>query len=166
MAEEKAAKENLEEGQKQKKSMGLLIIIIVVVVVLGAGGAFGWLMLSKKSADSQQTSGANAKLQKPSIMYPLCSFIVNLMVKKGLGNRYLKVTMELEIDNEESKMVLDKNTPQLRDTILLLLSSLSFKEISSMEGKMELKQALLSRIGQVLGEGLVHEIYFSEFVVQ
>jgi flagellar basal body-associated protein FliL len=35
-----------------------------------------------------------------------------------------------------------------------------------MEGKLELKQALLSRINQALGEGIVQRIYFTEFVVQ
>ena len=62
--------------------------------------------------------------------------------------------------------MVETHKPQLKDTVLLLLSSHSFEEIRSVEGKIELKQALLSRINQVLGGGVVHRIYFTEFVVQ
>jgi flagellar FliL protein len=55
---------------------------------------------------------------------------------------------------------------QLTDTIILLLSSQSFKEINSMEGKLYLKQSLLTRINQLLGGQIVRRIYFTEFVVQ
>jgi len=55
---------------------------------------------------------------------------------------------------------------QIRDTILLLLSSQSYAEISSMEGKLELKQSLLVRINQLLGGKKVRRLYFTEFVVQ
>jgi flagellar FliL protein len=88
------------------------------------------------------------------------------MDKAGAGRRYLKVALELEIGSEEDKQVLDKTIPQLRDTILLLLSSQTFGEINTMEGKLELKQALLTRINQALGEKIVHRLYFTEFVVQ
>ncbi len=55
---------------------------------------------------------------------------------------------------------------QLKDTILMLLSSRSFEEISTVEGKLDLKQNLLARINQALGENVVSRIYFTEFVVQ
>ena len=104
--------------------------------------------------------------EEKSIICPLDSFIVNLMDKAGMGKRYLKVTMKLEVGSKNDQDLLDEHTPQIRDTVLLLLSSLTFKEINSMEGKLDLKQSLISRINQVLGEDRVKKIYFSEFVVQ
>ena len=100
------------------------------------------------------------------MIYPLESFIVNLMDKNGLSNRYLKVTISLDIGDEGNRKTVERHKPQLMDTILLLLSSQSFSDINTMEGKIELKQALLSRINQDLGGRIVHRIYFTEFVVQ
>jgi flagellar protein FliL len=60
----------------------------------------------------------------------------------------------------------DKHQIQLRDSIILLLSSQGFEEISTVEGKLGLKQELLSRVNQILGQGAVSRIYFTEFVVQ
>jgi flagellar FliL protein len=101
-----------------------------------------------------------------SIVCPLNSFVVNLLDKNGVGKRYLKVTMQLEVGKEEEKLLIENHNPQIRDTVLLLLSSQSLKEINTMDGKLELKQALLSRMNQILGDGVVRRIYFTEFVVQ
>ena len=92
--------------------------------------------------------------------------VTTLIGKSGAGKRYLKLTMELEIKGEEKRLEVERRIPHLRDTILLLLSSRSLKDIGTMEGKLELKQALLLRINRILGEGIVHKLYFTEFVVQ
>lgn len=164
MAKGNEETKDTEQAVKPQKSMLKVVLSAVVVIVLAAGGFFGWNWYSKdkaKAAVADQKGGENAM-----IVYPLKSFIVNLFDKKGAGNRYLKVAIELEIDGEKKKVVVDQNIPQLRDTILLLLSSRSLKDINSLEGKLELKQTLLSRMNRVLGEGIVQRIYFTEFVVQ
>jgi len=99
-------------------------------------------------------------------IYPLESFIVNLMDNSGTGKKYLKITMELEVVGEAEKKKVENYKTQLKDTILMLLSSRSFEEINTVEGKMDLKQTLLARINQALGENVVSRIYFTEFVVQ
>jgi len=157
------------EGEAQPKRSSLKFIIIgVLVIVLGAGGFLGWNMFLKGSETEAQVSETTPKPTEPveTVSYPLDSFIVNLMDKSGSGKRYLKVGMILEIGNQEQGMVVSKYKPQIRDTILLLLSSRSFREINTMEGKLELKRALLSRINNILGEVIVTRLYFTEFVVQ
>lgn len=179
MAEEKKGKvaegkkereKDVEEEQEPqpKKSFLKFIVLGVIVIAVGAGGYLGWdlLVKGKKEEAGTPKSRPQIRRQEVGIIYPLESFIVNLMDKAGLGKRYLKVKIIIEIGGEEAKKVVDGQKPRLRDTILLLLSSQSFKEINTMEGKLELKQALLSRINQTLGEGIVQRIYFTEFVVQ
>ena len=161
MAKEEEEVKSAEEEEQPKKSKLKLIVIASLVIILGAGGFVGWKWYSNKKAHEEATKESDA-----SIMFPLKSFIVNLVDKSGTGKRYLKLTMELEIGGEEQKMEVEKRIPHLRDTILLLLSSRSLKDIGTMEGKLELKQALLMRINRILGEGIVHRVYFTEFVVQ
>jgi len=171
MAEEKDAK---EEAQPKKPFLKF-IILGVIALVLGAGGSAGWNFFIKgkkeeiKKEEIKKTPinpYAKKKKEKPGIAYPLDSFIVNLLDKAGAGKRYLKIKIVLEVGDEEGQRTVDSHIPQLKDTILLLLSSQSFSDINTMEGKIELKQILLSRINQVLGEGIVHRLYFTEFVVQ
>ena len=162
MAAEKEEVKDAEKEQAPKKSKLKLIIIGVAVLLIGAGGIFGYSKYKKGKAANAETN----KTGKVSIICPLKSFVVNLQDKKGFGKRYLKVTMQLEVGKEEDKLLIGNNNPQIRDTILLLLSSQTLKEINTMEGKLELKQTLLSRMNQILGDGVVRRIYFTEFVVQ
>ena len=167
--ENKAVAAGAENGAAPKKSPLKLILIIGMVLVLGAGGFIGWQMFSKgKKADTP--AGVEAIPERltegMSIMCPLKSFIVNLADKSGLGRRYLKITMELEVASEKGKELVDKQTAKLRDSILFVLSSLSYDEINSTGGKMRLKRSLLSRIKQTLGADVVRKVYFVEFVVQ
>ncbi len=161
------------EEPPKKSPLNLIIILVVSVVVLG-GGYFGYTQFVKKEAQVTEDGGPEAAKQAPkkkkktevSIVYPIEPFIVNLLDKTGLGKRYLKVTIKLELMGEEAKAVAEAQKTRLKDTILMLLSGLAFNEINTIEGKLDLKQSLLSRINQVLGAGVVRRIYFTDFVVQ
>jgi flagellar FliL protein len=167
MAEEKEQKENDEEGRAPKKSIFKWILLTGIVLLLVIGGYFGWAMFVKGGEGVAGIPDPVLKMmEKKSVICPLNPFIVNLMDRSGFGKRYLKVTMKLEVGSDKEKELLDNHTPQIRDTVLLLLSSLTFKDINSIEGKLDLKQSLISRINRVLGDGHVRTIYFSEFVVQ
>jgi len=162
MAEEIKKGKDAEKEQAPKKSKLKLIIIAVVLLFIGAGGIYGYSKYDKGKKEKAEPT----KEAKVSIVCPLNSFVVNLQDKTGVGKRYLKITMQLEVGKEEDKMLIGNHNAQIRDTILLLLSSQSLKEINTMEGKLELKQTLLSRMNQILGNNVVRGIYFTEFVVQ
>ena len=155
-----------------KKSFFKFIVLGTIVIILGAGGYMGWRLYGKgetggiKEKPPAEESSTKEKKEEIRINCPLETFIVNLMDQTGLGKRYLKVDIMLEVGNEEAKNMVGSFKPQLRDAILLLLSSQSFNEINTVDGKLGLKQELLLRVNQVFGEPIVQRIYFTEFVVQ
>jgi flagellar FliL protein len=160
-----------QEGQGGKKSKKKLLILVgVTTVVLAAGGGLGWKMgLASKflggSPQSEQEKSAAAGVQRQmGPTYSLGSFIVNL--SDPVRRSYLKVKAELELSSPEVSTEVDKRLPQLRDSIILLLSSKSFEEVASMEGKMRLRQEMLGKLNYHLGKGKLASIYFTEFVVQ
>jgi flagellar FliL protein len=173
MAEnEDIKKDEAKESAEKPNSMLKWIIMGVLVVVLAGGGFAGWRIFfsadpaAEGEAQAVEYSAADQTAVAKGIICPLESFIVNLMDPSGHGKRYLKTTINLEVDDEEDQMLVKDNEAQLRDTILLLLSSQTYKEISSLEGKLTLKQALLVSINQLLGGNKIRRLYFTEFVVQ
>ena len=59
-----------------------------------------------------------------------------------------------------------KEVPKIRDSLIILLTSKGFDDISSIQGKLKLREEILYRINNVLGEGKAKAIYFTDFVVQ
>lgn len=169
MAEENKSNAGTE-GQKTKKSKKTLIIAGLGVLILTLGGGFAWksgLAAKFMGGDKQTEQNSSAPGEKGKAMgpiYSLGSFIVNL--DDPSGRRYLKVKAELELNDEKVRATVETQLPRLRDSIILLLSSKTFQEIASMEGKMRLRQEILGKLNQHVGRGKLNTIYFTEFVIQ
>jgi len=154
--------EKIDEKRNKRGKISRLTTLALIAVMLGSCLFFGC------GKDKEEASGSKSKnkVEDNKIIVPLESFIVNLLGKSRLGNRYLKVIMQLEISSEKDKELIDKHKPQMRDAILLFLSNQTFDDVKTVEGKLQLKQSLLSRINNVLGRAIVEQVYFTEFVVQ
>lgn len=115
------------------------------------------------------------------IMYPLDSKAVNLAEPGGL--RYLQATVVLEFRpptpdyhslageekikaEEEFKKTIDERRPKIDDLIVGILSSKTFKEIATLEGKQKLKEQIKAGVNETLGYPAVLNVYFTEFIVQ
>lgn len=181
MADEKTAEESKEAegGGGKKKNLLIFIIIGVLVLLLVGGGLLAFLLMGGSDqppeAQMQQAApqGAGAsgasRASKSSLltvgpMYPLDQFIVNLMSQGG--KRYLKTTMTLELSDEAMSAEIEKKSAVLRDVIIGVLSSKTVEEISTERGKEKLKEELVSSINEVLVDGYVKNIFFTDFVIQ
>jgi flagellar FliL protein len=119
--------------------------------------------------------------QPTGVMYELESKVVNLAEPGGL--RYLQVSIVLEVwpltedffrlEGEERDLAADEfreniNTwrPVIDDLVTTILSSKTFDQIATVEGKQTLKDELISAINEALGYQGVINVYFTNFVVQ
>ena len=97
-------------------------------------------------------------------LYSLEPFVVNVT---GDGySRYLKVRVEFEADDPELKSELDARLPQIRDAVVVLLSSKKLADVTDFEGKALLKQDIYERVNDILETGELNSVLFTEFVVQ
>ncbi len=146
--------------------------ISLVVFVVAAGLVF---LLNQGTLEAQEevekveekTSSEEPKLikkKKKSLMFHLDPFIVNL-AKSG-GNRFLKVTVSLEMSSPDVSFELKKNIKKITDSVLLLLSTKVFKDVYSVQGKFTLKSEITTRVNQFLTKGVFMGDYFTEFIIQ
>jgi flagellar FliL protein len=108
-----------------------------------------------------------AKIQSantPGAIYDVDPFIVNLADVPEA--RYLKLTVKLELDRPDVSADLGARVPQLRDTILILLSSKDAASLRTPQGKFQLRDELTQRVNALLPKGGIRSAYFTEFVVQ
>lgn len=153
----------------------IILIGVMMVFMLGLGGGLFmmWNKLSAVEAKAQDKAEGDEKDAKDEPIpveellgpiFPLDTFIVNL-ADKG-GKRYLRITIDLELGSEELEAEVAKRLPQVRDSILTILPTKTFEDISSANGKIALRDQMLERINGLLARGQVTNIYFKEFVVQ
>lgn len=161
-----AEEENGGSEPKKKKSPLLFIIIGVAVLLLGGGGFVAYTMFFKSPAPAPDAAAPEAAKPAASFgkVYKLDTFVVNL--SDPGGKRYLKTRIELEFINPEVEEELNGRLPQIRDVVLLLLSSKTLEDVQGVEGKIALRNELLMRINQILKTGKLKNLYFTEFIVQ
>lgn len=171
---EKGKAEDVGQSPAKKGSLKLIIIILSTLLILAGGGAFVWFKFISPAIGTKDVKKANIEGEEEKDakdtnailgpMYPLDSFIVNLADSEG--KRFLKVTIELELSNEEVKEEVTKRMPQIKDTALTLLSSKSFDDVYLLEGKFKVREELITRLNTLLKTGKVKNAFFTEFVIQ
>jgi len=162
MADEKEEiQEELPEVPKKKGSKAILIIVLAASIVLGAGGFVGYKLLAGKKGES---ASEEKMVGGTTSIIALDPFVLNLSDR----GRYLKVTIQFEVSDASLQTAVKSRTPQLRDTIITLVSSKSINSISSPEGKFQLKDEVLFRANQIMGmeKDVFKNLYFTEFVMQ
>ncbi|MCP3677273.1 MAG: flagellar basal body-associated FliL family protein [Deltaproteobacteria bacterium] len=169
--EKKKDEDSPAEGKKSKKKL-FIIIGAVLLLLFGGGGFFAWQKFGATDSATPTTDeavdegivgeGSEEELGETS-MVELEPFIVNL--QDNTGTRYLKLTLQLEIEGAPEEEM-QSRTPQIRDSIIILLTSKSYSEVGTIEGKYLLRDEIAARTSQVMGEAKVKGVYFTQFVIQ
>ncbi|MBE7414847.1 MAG: flagellar basal body-associated FliL family protein [Deltaproteobacteria bacterium] len=154
-----------EEAAPKKKGKGLLIGIVAVVLLAAAAGAYLVLSGSKGGGDgAKQVAESQAAEQAKGTIFVLEPFIVNL--QDNSGTRYLKLTVNLELPPGSMLTELNNQSTQIRDSLIILLSSKSYSDIGTVEGKYKMRDEIVARVNQYLTKSKVNTAYFTEFVIQ
>ncbi len=170
MAQQPEVEEVAEEGAAPKKSNKKLIIIIAAVVLLVGGGVAAWLLMSGGHAEEGEHAAAEKPVAESTapVFVKLDTFTVNLNPEEG--DKYLQVDITLNASEQADADMLEQYMPQVRNRVLMILTSKLASEISDMEGKKILGQELTEQINEPYSEGAqplkVKETFFTSFVIQ
>jgi flagellar protein FliL len=149
----------------------LMVLLVAVLLVLTTGLAAGFFMMWNKLSNlsTQGNLAANQEAQQAQAdasgpLFSLDTFIVNLADQER--NRYLRVTMDLELAESTDSSKISERLSQIRDSILMILPSRQFEDVASMEGKIALRDEIIARLNGLFNRKVVTNIFFTEFVVQ
>jgi flagellar FliL protein len=74
--------------------------------------------------------------------------------------------VEMEVTNEETAKELEKSMPRMRDALILLLSSKTYLDLASYQGKQQLKAEIKQKVTALPGGKNITDVFFTEFVAQ
>jgi flagellar FliL protein len=160
--------EQTQESPEPSRRFPFKAVVLGSIFLIFLGIAI-WIWSSlREGSDTESTvQSAGAQTEKGlefGHIFSMDPFVVNLSDPRG--KRYLKTKIELEYTQQGVETELKARLPQLRDMILILLSSKRLEEIQDIEDKIALRNDLIMRINQILKRGAVRNLYFTEFVIQ
>lgn len=165
----KPAAEAVEGGEdvpKKGKKGKLLIIIVAAVVLLAGGGGAAWYFLHAKKAGHEEAA-KHEEPAKPPVFVKLEAFTVNLTADGE--EHFLQTEIELKVADAKVTEKIKAHMPEIRNNVLLLLSSKTAGALSPMEGKQKLSGEIQVQINKVLhatDEDGVSGVFFTSFVIQ
>ena len=128
------------------------------------GGGSGGDDVKANCPKHEEGGGHGAKAPTYTDTYSLEPFIVNLSGDADV--KFLKVTVKLKLAKAECTPLVDPHVAEMRDSILLLLSSKEYTMVNTVQGKMELRDEILERVQHIVKGNKVKAAFFTDFVAQ
>ena len=151
------------EPTKPRRSLKKILILAVFGILLAGGGLAAYVLVVDEPPTWNKAQASHTD-PKDRVIMPLEPFLVNLADKES--RRYLKLKVDLEVDSEETVKELEKVLPRIRDALILLLSSKTYLDLSTMEGKQRLKKEIKRRVSALPDGKKVSDVFFTQFVAQ
>jgi flagellar protein FliL len=178
---------------KPRKSKLSLILIALLLLMTGAAGFFGWQYFSASPKTASQpeiaptaekggeesepaaaaeegergAGGEHAEKSNQSTVLNFEPFLVNLADRDN--SRYLRITIKLQVANKSTADKIasaEVLTSQIRDTILSTLATKNSDQITTREGKDQLKNEITEKLNGFLPGKPIKAVFFTDFVVQ
>lgn len=160
------------EGGGSQKLVSLMLVLNIVV--LGVIATLVWMNLSKSrervslaDVEASKTAQAGEEASEEEFKEPKFvkeAFTVNLA--DSSGSHFAKVDVEIEVADDFVREELIRLRPRIRDFIVVVLSSKTYEQIASIDGRDFLREEIRNKINGYLTKGQVQNVYFTQFIIQ
>lgn len=160
---------------ERSSGRSIILLIIILMLLLAAGvGVMAFVKMGKKPGE--KGAEAHSKKHVELASWKLEEFVVNLADRDS--PRYLKLNLVMDIESKGKKSkskgghgghgaaAANPEEARARDAIIAVLTSKSYNELLSDDGKTKLKADLKEALNSVLEESEVANIYFTSFAMQ
>ena len=152
-------------AEKKNGKKGMIIMILVAILAIGAGAGGAWFFMQGQQEDEFEP----ARPKKiPTAFKELDIFTVNLQPEEK--GQYLQLGLTVKIRDTDVALEIDRLMPDIRNRILLLLTSKTANDLSTLVGKQQLGTELTEEIRKSLDSEIfreeVMEVLFTSFVIQ
>jgi flagellar FliL protein len=151
----------------KKRGKGLLILLITVIVLVAGGGGAAFYFWKAAAAPAGGAEARKEATPEADGVIALDPFLVNLADEEG--HTYLRVTLKLLVTNEDQVALFEEKAvikSMVRSAILETLAVQTAEQLVTPQGKAALREAITKKIAALKQRIDVHDVLFSDFVVQ
>lgn len=181
-----AEEDEVQESPAKSKGMSfskILLFFVLPVFLVGAtvGGLYfagvfdsEGVQLADEGSEGDREGAEDEEDEEdvpvgPAVYVPIApAFVVNFI--DGGKARFLQITMEVMTRNTDVPLHIEAHMPAIRNNLVMLFSSQTYENISTLEGKEGLREEALSVVQDILeqetGDAGIEAVYFTSLVMQ
>jgi flagellar basal body-associated protein FliL len=172
MADEPKNKvEQTEKNAKKSNFVRKLIVMIgvILVQVIISYVIIAFILKPSGSTANESPSSEPKKEEKKSdanegVIIGLDDIVINPSDTKG--RRFVFISLGIELEPGKPQEEIKKRIPAISDAVLTLLSQKPLSEFIEVVNRDILRQEVLLKIKEVTSSNLVHQIYFTKFIIR
>ena len=151
-------------AEKNGKANQIIITITVCLLiffaaVFSATMFFIYKIMPVKETITKVTAGNEVKY-----LLPLGEEIL-INLADTAKQRYLKLNFTIVLDSEETQAEVQKRKAQVRDLVISICRIKNSEELREKEGNNKLRNEIITAINDILPDGKVIDIFFTDFIV-
>ncbi len=157
-----------EGGLNTKK---LLVMVLLPLLLIGGGaaayltGALDSLLNKEQVSEAEEAQIAQEAANMNAAFLKIPDMIVNLSSDSGQP-RYLRLSVQLELESEEAKLAVDAAMPRVIDQFQTYLRELRVQDLRGSAGIYRLQMELLNRVNAAAYPVEVQDVLFQEILIQ
>jgi flagellar FliL protein len=117
----------------------------------------------REENEIKRLEAARDKRDETPYVYTMDKFTVNL---DGYPRRIVQAEVNLELLDKTGYEQVIRLGSKGRDAIVRILNSKQFDEIETLQGKLRLKEQISTTLNDLMVEGVVKNVYFTELIVK
>ncbi len=165
-----------EAAPQAKLGMMQLLMIVGIVLVTEVAILFAWESLRPPpapvdpTAESEEAATADVSELEPANYLPLDPALVVNLQGEGGESHFLQTTIQLMTRNKEVYEAAKTHSPAIRNALIMLFGTLNHSDITSLEGKEQIREQAREVADEVLlelsGQQGIDALYLTSFVIQ
>ena len=167
--------DDLEIESKPKGGLSgkkLVLFVLLPLLLLGGGGAGAYFLgfldpllgVEEPVAEGEGAEEPEADAST-AIFYDLPEMLVNLQ-SNGRKASYLKISIALELVDEDSVQAVETVVPRIIDNFQVYLRGLRIEDLQGTAGLERLREELLLRVNTAAKGKHVSDVLFKEMLIQ
>jgi len=170
--EETPEEEEAIEGGPKRKLLGptmirTLLYVAAALVLIIVSGTIAYMVAKKvsRAPATEKTAEEYKNVAKPLAYFEMKPFSINTSDIEE--PHFVKISLSLgyEAGKTDLQTELNARRAQLRDIIISIIGSKKYTDLNTQDKRNQLKEEIIRRINDVLRNGEIKAVFFTEFVL-
>lgn len=142
--------------KSKNKLLTIMLIILVSITLVGVVALLVVMQLNKSDDNEKPTIDEiiESSVDIPEITTNLAS------------NKFIRISLKVQTDSVEAAEELTKRDFQVKNIVITELSEMTPEDLEGKEGKTVFESTLKTKIGELMDNGEIQQVYITSYIIQ